>query len=91
MTSELLALGLRMVAVGLFTFGRMPAAAEYIERARVCLGREREALESFQRGLALASQQGAVAYERRVEERVAALFQALGATTDEPPTLSGRM
>jgi class 3 adenylate cyclase/tetratricopeptide (TPR) repeat protein len=55
------------------------------------LGQEREALESFRRGLELARQQGAVAYERRVEESVASLFQELGATTDEPPTLSGRM
>jgi predicted ATPase len=33
---ELLALGLRMMAVGLFTFGELPAAAEHIERALAC-------------------------------------------------------
>ncbi len=33
---EMMALGLRMMAVGLFTVGKVPAAAEHIERALAC-------------------------------------------------------
>jgi tetratricopeptide (TPR) repeat protein len=55
------------------------------------LGREREALESFHRGLELARQQGAVAYERRVEESLAALLRELEVSGAEQPTLSERI